>query len=84
MDIFPLSNEREVGRSQPVLLGGEAAAVPTVRPFYIYIYFFALLLVQLLHSVSVLRHTALPELPTLWCGGLELSAFELKELSLTE
>lgn len=64
-----------------MLLSREAAAVPAVRPFYI---FFALLLVQLLHSVSVLRRTALPELPTLWCGGLELSAFELKELSLTQ
>lgn len=77
MDIFRLLNKREVGRSQPAsqLWGCGCPCCASI------LYFFALLLVQLLHSVSVLRHTALPELPTLWCGGLELSAFELKELS---
>lgn len=57
-----------------MLLSCGAIAVLAVCPFYS---FFVLLLVQLLHSVRVLRHMAVPALPTLWCGGLELSAFEL-------
>lgn len=72
MDVFR-SGIRGEWAEVNLLLSCGALAVPAVCPFYV----FVLLLVQLLRSVSVLRHVALPALPTLWCGGLQLSALEL-------